>query len=318
MRPRLLDLFCGAGGASTGLAAFGDLVGFDIDADACAAHQINGHHTVRCDLNKWPWRGTCDLLWASPPCQPFSSAGDRKGTEDSRDGIPAFLRAVDELRPPIVVMENVPGLTNKKHLTYRGMFTTALLRMGYDYQSRILNCADYGVPQTRERFILIARCDGGRIRWPQRTHSQAGIGVERWVSMADALGWGMTVRPYLTIASSRTTGGPDKEKVGGSGARAQLYAEQAAGRWHFARPSTTIAADSRVQPPGHKRNSGDPPGKYEGRAGENAIRITVEQAATLQGFPLGYRFVGSKTSQFQQIGNAVPPALARLVVEALL
>jgi site-specific DNA-cytosine methylase len=164
-------------------------IGFDFDADACASHKANGHVTVRADLDEWAWRPMdMRLLWASPPCQPFSSAGDRRGADDARDGMPAFLRAVEALLPPVVVMENVPGLINKKHLGYRSMFTNALLRCGYDYQWRILNCADYGVPQTRERFILIARRDGERIRWPVRSHSESGVGVPRWVTMAEALG----------------------------------------------------------------------------------------------------------------------------------
>jgi DNA (cytosine-5)-methyltransferase 1 len=68
-------------------------------------------------------------------------------------------------------------------------------------------------------------------RYYPRTPEKLDESVARWVSMADALGWGMTARPYPTIACSRTTGGPDKEKVGGSAARASIYAEQAAGRW---------------------------------------------------------------------------------------
>jgi len=289
-KPRLFDLFCGAGGASTGLAAAGcDVTGFELDADAASAHHANGHSTVRCDLNGYPWRGTCDLLWASPPCQPFSAAGKRRGSEDDSDGMPAFLHAVESLLPPVVVMENVPGLLNRKHLDYRAAFTNALMRCGYDYQSRVLNCADFGVPQTRERFILIARRDGRRIRWPQRTHAERSSGLPGWVSMADALGW--TARSWtLNTGRDWKPGGSrdDAQTMVCDSAPAPTFSAQAGGQWHLHPTPTDI------------------------------IRITVEQAATLQGFPPGYRFVGSRTAQFQQVGNAVPPPLARAVVEALL
>jgi DNA (cytosine-5)-methyltransferase 1 len=85
--------------------------------------------------------------------------------------------------------------------------------------------------------------------------------------------------------------------------------------WAGKRPATTVACDRRVHPPGHKENAGDPPGRYEQRRGANAVRVTVEQAAVLQGFPAGYPWQGTRTRQFTQVGNAVPPPLARRVLE---
>lgn len=318
---KVLDLFCGAGGASTGLRSIGlDPIGFDAWPTACESHHANGHRTVCTDLDGYGWRGSCDLLWASPPCQPFSAAGDHGGADDDRDGMPAFLHAVRSMMPPIVVMENVKGLTFTKHRRYLAECTTELIRLGYDVGWRVLTCADYGVPQTRERLVVIARIDGLPVVWPRRTHSEDGAGLPRWVSMAEALGWGMTTRPYPTIASARKTGGPDKEAVGGSGARRGLYAEQASGRWVFDRPAMTIAGDPRVWPPGHKVNADDIAHGRTGhdRAGTDAIRVTVAEAATLQAFPPGYVFCGSRSAQFQQVGNAVPPTLAAVVVSAVL
>lgn len=86
--------------------------------------------------------------------------------------------------------------------------------------------------------------------------------------------------------------------------------------WVHHRPATTVLADARVQPPGHKRNRHDPPGRYRSRAGAEAVRVTVEQAALLQGFPSGYPWQGSRAAQFRQIGNAVCPPLAAHVVAA--
>jgi DNA (cytosine-5)-methyltransferase 1 len=85
--------------------------------------------------------------------------------------------------------------------------------------------------------------------------------------------------------------------------------------WAGQRPATTVACDRRVHPPGHKENRSDPPGRYQQRRGASAIRVTVEQAALLQGFPAGYPWQGARTRQFEQVGNAVPPPLAHRVLE---
>jgi DNA (cytosine-5)-methyltransferase 1 len=87
--------------------------------------------------------------------------------------------------------------------------------------------------------------------------------------------------------------------------------------WCFSRPATTIACDPRVQPPGHKENAADPPGRYNRRDGKNAVRVEVHEAAVLQSFSADYPFQGSRTKQFSQVGNAVPPLLAAAVIRAL-
>jgi DNA (cytosine-5)-methyltransferase 1 len=85
--------------------------------------------------------------------------------------------------------------------------------------------------------------------------------------------------------------------------------------WAGRRPATTVSCDRRVHPPGHKQNASDPPGRYQQRRGVNAVRVTVEQAATLQGFLPGYPWKGARTRQFEQVGNAVPPPVAHRVLE---
>jgi DNA (cytosine-5)-methyltransferase 1 len=85
--------------------------------------------------------------------------------------------------------------------------------------------------------------------------------------------------------------------------------------WADERPATTVACDRRVHPPGHKECAADPPGRYEQRRGANAVRVTVCQAAILQGFPADYPWQGTRTRQFEQVGNAVPPPVAHRVLE---
>jgi DNA (cytosine-5)-methyltransferase 1 len=191
---RAVDLFCGAGGASLGLERAGFTVtGFDYWSRAVDTHNLNGllayEHNLAlssCDAGI----PECDLLWASPPCQPFSAAGDGEGEADERDGFPWALRIIGRLLPKVVIFENLKGITFDKHSEYFGSVLLALTGLGYEWDWRVLNAADYGVPQTRQRCFIVARRDGGRIVWPLPTHTEdAGLFTEPWVTMAAALGW---------------------------------------------------------------------------------------------------------------------------------
>jgi DNA (cytosine-5)-methyltransferase 1 len=339
--------FCGAGGSTIGLVDAGyDAPGYDhwkVAVDTCVA---NAHRAYVWDLSLTdppvpprPW-----FYWASPPCQPFSAAGDGGGEDDARDGIPWWLRILGNQLPEVAIMENVRGLTFEKHSAYLARVLRQVHDLGYRYEWRILNSADYGVPQTRERFFLIARRDGGPIVWPTVTHTeQAGMFTERWVSMADALGWAGPVwerqanggrrdatEPSLTVTASldngnlrrlvdtRTLRGTiDAERepaatitVKTSGQwRKNVHLRDEA-EWPHERPATTIHSLGVVSAPGWH----DP--TISGSQQADAIPVTIDELARLQDFPDGYQFCGTKTDKARQIGNAVPPTMARLLAAA--
>lgn len=302
--PVAYDLFCGAGGASLGLREAGyQVVGFDNWRVACDTHRLNGLATVQADLNEIDWSGDepIDLLWASPPCQPFSAAGRGEGRYDPRDGFPAVLRAISALRPPLVVIENVRGLLFKKHRPYIDAILSDLTEAGYTSDCRLLNTADFGVPQTRQRAFIVASRPGLPMQWPTPTHAKGGTGgLLPWVSMAEALEW-----PAGVHVSRGFVNGRPRDSWNGDHPSRTVTAS--ARSWCYERPATTIACDSRVfQPGGHHA---------PGQQSQNAIRIEPWEAARLQGFPDSFTFTGSRTQQIKQIGNAVPPIMARLVVE---
>ncbi|MEW1699020.1 DNA cytosine methyltransferase [Streptomyces sp. NPDC093249] len=277
-RDLVIDLFAGPGGWSVPLHRFGIRdVGLEWDQWACRTRAAAGLLTIRTDVAMYPawiFAGRTRGFIASPPCQAWSMAGKRLGLVDrplvhqavadlaaGRDTreklLPACrdersLLAAEPMRylhalntagePEWVAMEEVPDV-----LPLWKQYGEVLRSWGFSVWTGILNAADYGVPQTRRRAILLA----SRVRTaepPPPTHARTaepeslfGPGRDRWVSMAKALGWGATDRPVPTVcAGGGPGGGPEPFP---SGARKALTDARTRGTWT---PSTT--ADSAVKP----------------------------------------------------------------------
>ena len=217
-----IDLFAGAGGASIGLrnAGFHHELCIEKDKDAASTLLAAGlpgiHGDVR-DLSHYENLKKVDLMWASPPCQAFSTAGKRQGALDERNGWPWTLDVIDHLQsrgigPEYVICENVPGMTY--HVTdcdrsdvlscagcyWEGWVQPEFRKRFYWVGTVMLNAADFGVPQFRRRVFLVA---GPRpIPWPQKTHcspdkinqqTMFGPVMKPWVSIGAALGIDSTV-----------------------------------------------------------------------------------------------------------------------------
>ena len=246
-------------------------------------------------------------------------------------------------------LEQVPAV-----LPLWEVYTAELRKMGFSAWCGKLNSADYGVPQKRERAILIASRER-RVSRPEPTHYDPRKGGQLWgdpwVSMADALGWGATGRPSVAVTAGGTaTGGA--EPFGHRG-RDALEAERAGGRWTLragnqpraavrqaTAPAPTMAFGhnsarmqwvlhtNRDQRPDGSRQTADPrsapaPALTSKSGGqwvmqsdeaEESVRITVTEAAILQSFPADYPWQGGLTKQFEQCGNAVPVLLAEHVL----
>lgn len=319
--------FGGAGGSSIGLHEAGfDVVGYDNWPVAVATHLANGLPAVVHDLSNHELDfqlRPCGLAWFSCPCQPFSAAGDGDGEFDGRDGFPWALRILAKQLPAVAIFENVKGLTFAKHKRYLGGIIKAIHDLGYEQQVRVLNCADYGVPQTRERCIIIARRDGAPIEWPTTTHTeQAGLFTKRWVSMATALGgadWSMGKNMGAGMVErhgERPVRGPDEPaftiRAGGGSAPGGVVKVRVNNvtsttndyyRRDVDRPSPTIGTAA-----GNNW--------WVERPDADHTRLTIDELAALQDFPADWNWCGTKTDQARQIGNAVPRTLARLLAEA--
>jgi len=201
-----VELFAGAGGMALGLhrAGFRAVALVEQDADACATlravvedgrlcGEVIEGDAATVDLS--PFVGA-DLVAGGPPCQPFSAAGKGEGADDSRDGWPAFVRAVEIVRPRFILAENVRGFLFQKFDAYRLHIQRQLEALGYSLRVGLMNAADFGVPQTRQRVFIVGARDGEPPPWPVRTHHDPRKGrslfaaTAPWVSAGEAVGLG--------------------------------------------------------------------------------------------------------------------------------
>lgn len=313
-----IDLFCGAGGLSLGLraAGFTSVLAIDSDSNACESYReaIEDGPVFCGDVHKVnfrKWRGV-DLVAGGPPCQPFSTGGHRKGSGDARDLLPEFVRAVLETMPRAFLLENVPGLASAVHQPYLAQVLAPLFAAYHISGPHILNAADYGVPQSRRRFIMVGLLNSN-FRMPSRdaaNHVPAGAILTK--RAAGEPNYSKVV--YAKTPDLRPS--PYHGQLFNGGGRPinldlpapTILASAGGNKTHF------IDVGGRV-PPYHRHlmRGGKP------RVGElpNARRLTVLESALLQTFPADMRFFGSRSSQYTQVGNAVPPRLAEVIGEAI-
>lgn len=320
-----IDLFAGCGGLSIGLgqAGFSVEAAVEIDADACTtfaclhgdAELFDGDIAT---VDFRPFRGDVRLVGAGVPCQPFSSGGKRLAAADPRDGFPQFLRAVREIRPEAVVLENVAGLARGSRRSYFDSIIHALEDIGFTVAWQFLNAADYGVPQKRVRLFAVG-LRGREFTFPAPTHGPGRR--KKWVRAGSVLSVDkVTGEPNPSIVTYARNPDLRTNPYGG-------HVFNGGGRpIDFTRPSHTILASAG----GNKTHWVDTLGlvpAYHARlvAGESPLkgevpgarRITVAESALLQSFPPGMAFAGARSNQYTQVGNAVPPLLAEAVGRAV-
>ena len=325
----VIDLFAGLGGWDHAARELGlDPLGIEWNADACATREAVGLRTLQADIAALDPAdfAPCEGLIASPPCQDFSVAGKGAGRDGDRGQlVDEVMRWTDALRPRWVACEQVPPV-----LPIWREFAHRMEGWGYRTWCGLLSSERYGVPQTRQRAILMASLDGP-VTPPAPTHQEYRHGeparrevglfgdLEPWVSMAEALGWGMTERPGMCLAPGKTGDGRAwGSDTHGSAQRALVERDRGAaiakGVWTFTRPAYTITGMDGVRAGGVV---GPSEGQGYQKQRENAIRLTLPEGLILQGFPPDYPVQGTKTAQWLQVGNAIPPPLAKAILAQL-
>lgn len=279
---KCLELFSGMGGLALGLerAGFQHVKLVEMNKHACATLRANFppelvyegdvRHFDFCSVGK------VDIIAGGPPCQPFSFGGKGNASNDARDMFPYACKAVELLQPRAFIFENVKGLLRPAFADYFRSIITRLEKAGYDVSYTLVNAADYGVPQKRERIFIIGIRNGIKKQFvfPAPTYPRRA-----WRTIRDVLG---SPAPSRQVA---------KQYVGHTGSRLDA-------------PAKTIKAGVHGVPGGENMIILD--------CGQTRY-LTVDEAKKIQTFPDNFKVIGSWGQAMRQIGNAVPVLLAETI-----
>jgi DNA (cytosine-5)-methyltransferase 1 len=334
MKIKVFDFYSGCGGTSAGLQAAGMEIAFglDIDPDAAATFRANfpQAHFLQSDLTRLranrlqalisTKRKAPILFCGCAPCQPFSKQNLNRNAADSRIPLLShFGRFVRYYRPEFVLIENVPGLQSISEAPGPlPAFTKLLHRLDYHVVAATIDCCDYGVPQKRQRFVLLAS-NIGEIALPPKTHGP-GAGHAPFSTVRDWIG---DLPPIE--AGEECDSVPNHRAANLSPLNLRRIRSTPPGGSRLNWPSE-LTLDCHAEHAGHTDVYGrlrmDQPASAlttrcislsNGRFGHpfQNRALSVREAASLQTFDPGFRFFGSLNSMARQIGNAVPTLLAQ-------
>ncbi len=356
--PTLVDLFSGCGGISCGfeMAGFRTVLGVDIHSPSIASFRRNhpGAAAVLGDISKLTEADVRVLIGdarptvvsAGVPCQGFSLSNRKRWQDDDRNFLfREFVRFVEMLDPEVILLENVSGMRSTKGGQFVRDITRAMegAGSGYAVESRLLNSADFGVPQTRRRLIFVGHRAEGRggfaFKWPVATHVPQDPGQQRlfstkpgYVTVEEAIGdlprleRGSSASKYsappskasdfarLMRGSKRTFSNHEasmgtqetSDRVARTGQGEPMYERfRQRIRLHMKRPSPTIISGG-IRP---QFQLGHP---------LDARGLTVRERARLMSFPDDFVFEGGTVMGRVQTGQAVPPLLAKAVADQVI
>lgn len=347
----VISLFSGAMGLDIGLgkAGLNIAIGQDFEPTCVETMKANGHKVLEGDIREIKPETLLELtglhvgepfmICGGPPCQPFSTAGKRLGINDPRGSLfMDFIRMIDYIRPRFFVMENVKGIISAplKHVsaaervkddpeqrlgTVLDVILSEFNKLGYKTVYGILDAVNYGVPQFRERFVLIGSRDNEDIFLPMPTHFQMHQNPDyRWKTVGDAIK-DLENDPgeYTALSGDRKKylhmvpeGGNWKdlpqeiipEAMGGAyesgGGKVGFYR-----RLTYAQPSPTITTSPAQKATMLCHPKQDRP-------------LSIKEYARIQQFPNDWKFAGTVSAKYRQIGNAVPVGLAEAIGKAII
>lgn len=295
-------------------------------------------------------RGELHCLVGGPPCQAFSVYNHQRGMHDERSGLfKEYLRIVSDIFPEWVVMENVTGMTSVEDGKAVSEIKRGLSELGYhDIDTRVLKAEEYGVPQERRRLVFLANRKGKKITWPSISHD----GVKKpFVTIGDAIldlpelenGEGEEIQNYpfplnestayqrmMRVGSKKVVNhvAPSLSKIN----LERMNFIPQGGSWRDLPIELLPAGMKQAKRSDHTKRYGRM--KIDGQSCTILTKcdihwgafihptqnrsITVREAARIQSFPDKFIFLGPKTEQYRQVGNAVPPLLAKAVAKHIL
>lgn len=329
--PRLVSLFSGCGGMDKGFenAGFHRVWANDFDADAQAVFKLNFGDIDGRDIRTVPVDDIpeCDIITAGFPCQPFSNAGNRRGVYDKRGELYLeCLRIIESKKPKAVLFENVKGLLSSKHQGGKRLIEVIkedLENLGYNVNYKVVNASDYGVPQNRERMILVAfRNDlGKKFEFPPIQEDKSGLTLRHILSIPEDVP-NQTYWPYSPQAQKMI------EQIPQGGSWKNIPYEKLPPRFKKIRDDM-----KRYHAPNFYRRfsldeingtitaSAQPENCGITHPTENR-RYTIREIARIQTFPDDFLFIDGTTrniiAMYKVIGNAVPVHLAEVMGRAIM
>lgn len=379
-----IELFAGAGGLCLGIAQAGFRHNLVIEWDKNACETIRENQRLSHPLvSDWPLveldatkidysplEDRVDLLAGGPPCQPFSLGGKHRGCNDHRNLFPEMIRAVRELRPKFILIENVKGLLRKSfstffeyillqltypeiirqenenmldHLKRLEMHHTRGIGNGLKYNVvfRLLNAANFGVPQRRERVIIVGVRNDLDIEWsfPEETHSQDVLLRNQWITgeyweqhkiskknrpqFPERLGARIkkisdfdfgNKKPWITVRDALFD--LPEPGIGNSPCKVLNHIFNPGARKYPGHTGSPIDEPAKTLKAG---DHGVPGGENMLAYNDGSVRyFTVRESARLQTFPDDYIFFGSWTETMRQLGNAVPVRLGKVIGDGIM
>jgi DNA (cytosine-5)-methyltransferase 1 len=335
---KAIDFFCGAGGMTYGLTQAGIkvLAGVDNDPSCKETYSINNPSTLFIEINihKLSLKKLVSLtaikknddalvFIGCSPCQYWTKIRTtKKKAIESKTLLTEFQRFVKHFRPGFIIIENVPGLLTNKTENELAQFLRFLKEEGYTYDHGIINANHYGVPQNRRRYLLVATRLSTKIKLPKGEHN-LGLVVENFIGIhngfpnveaghKDSTDFLHTVarlseNNLKRIKKTPKNGGTRLSWKGDSSLQIDAYRNKdhifrdVYGRMRWDRPAPTITT----------RFNSLSNGRF-GHPEENRA-LSLREGATLQTFPKTYKFRGNDAIKARQIGNAVPPELAKKI-----
>lgn len=346
MEFKILDLFCGAGGFSSGLDMldnFTTVIGLDFDKYAIETFSKNFSKAkaicgnilddeIKKDVVNSSKAKGVNMIIGGPPCQGFSLKGKNLGLDDERNFLfKEYLNIVKELMPDVFVIENVKNILNSSNHYFRDEILKEIKNLGYIVNYGVVNAKNYGVPQSRERALFIA-CKTKMINLPnpQDKHTTVRDAISDLAYLES--GEGEVVSNYINEpqsdyqrmlrgnvlqyhkASSHSQIAIDKLKMIPPEMGKEYLPKELLGKQKFSTTWSRLAwddisptIDTRFDTPSNGKNSHP----YLNRA------ITPREAARIQSFKDDFHFYGPKVAVCKQIGNAVPPLLAKAIGEQI-
>ncbi|MGW6791282.1 DNA cytosine methyltransferase [Streptomyces chartreusis] len=305
-----VEICAGAGGQALGLerAGFGHALAVELDTHAVATLRKNRPNwDVRqgdvADPKVWePEKfGGVDLIAGGVPCPPFTIAGKQLGATDERDLFAWAVHLAERVKPKALLLENVRGLSANRFAAYRQNVLDTLQSAGYIAQWKLLHAADFGVPQLRPRFVLVALLPeyAEYFTWPEPLAGKRPTVGEVLRDLMAARGWegasswaekANDIGPTI-VGGSKKHGGADLGPTRAKAAWAKLGVD-------------ALGINDQAPEPGWKPAEGKP-----------GPKLTVEMVARIQGWKPEdtWVFEGRKTSTYRQVGNAFPPPVAEAV-----